>query len=92
MNDLDTLVQAIQSGAVPLAVGLVLTLLVRLGRHPLLAPQWNRVPAWFRPFVPAILGGLGAAGEALVSGHDLDIPPLAPVLQQLGLLQHVLAG
>ncbi len=69
MNDLDTLVAAIQSGAVPLAVGLALVLVVRLGRHPLLAPQWERIPAAYRPLVPVALGLLGSVGDALVSGR-----------------------
>ena len=65
---IDQLTQAIQSHAWPIVVGCVLTILVQLGRGPLSA-QWQRLPAVWRPIVPAVLGLLATAGESLASGR-----------------------
>lgn len=72
MTDADTitsLLAGLQSNTPALVTGSAILLLVLLGRLPLLRAQWERLPAAYRPLVPAVLGILGGVGEALVSGR-----------------------
>lgn len=63
--DITILLAAISAHAWPVAVGSVLVLLVYLARLPVVATQWQRLPAWSRPLLPVLLGLLSGVGEAL---------------------------
>lgn len=73
--DPNTLIQAIQSHAWPAIVGAVLVVVVYLARLPALQPQWQRLPAVYRPLVPVVLGIVSGVAEAL-STHQPWMPAL----------------
>lgn len=64
-----SLLAGLQSNTPALVVGSCILLLVLLGRLPILRAQWERLPAAYRPLVPAVLGLLAGVGEALASGR-----------------------
>lgn len=69
------LLSAIQSHAWPAVVGCALVLVVYLARLPALAPQWQRLPAAYRPLVPVLLGVASGVAESL-STHQPWLPAL----------------
>ena len=83
MTDADLLTAAIQAHAWPVVVGLVLVVLVSLGRQPVLRQQWERVPAEYRPLVPVALGLLSGVGEALTQGRPWLVSIVTGVLSGL---------
>jgi hypothetical protein len=65
MPDINALLVAIQSHQWPVVVGLAILLIVYLARLPVVAAQWARIPAAYRPLVPVALGVLSGVAEAL---------------------------
>jgi hypothetical protein len=63
--DPNLLLQALTSHAWPAVVGACLVLVVYLARLPGVQPQWQRLPAAYRPLVPVLLGVVSGVAEAL---------------------------
>lgn len=76
-----TPLEALSSHAPAVVVGAVLCLIVLSARIPSAAAQWQRLPAWARPLVPAVLALLSGVGEALIQGQ----PWQAAIVAQLAL-------
>lgn len=66
--DITALTTALATHQYLAAVGLVLLALVSVGKLPVAAPLWLRLPAWSRPLVPVVLGIVAALADALAAG------------------------
>lgn len=66
--DPSQLVTLIESHQYLAAVMAGLLLLVALGKMPVAAPLWSRLPAWVRPLVPVMLGLVASVAQAILDG------------------------
>jgi hypothetical protein len=63
------ILNALLSHTPALIVGAVLLLVVYAAKLGPVAAQWQRLPAWSRPLVPALLGVAAGVGDALTTGQ-----------------------
>ena len=84
------LLAALTSHTPALAVGAVLCLFVLSAKLPSFAAQWERLPAWTRPLVPALLAIVGGTGEALIQGQRWWMALLVQVVAALPAIGYAL--
>lgn len=85
-----TILSALFSHAPALVLGAALCLIVLAAKLPAFAAQWQRLPAWSRPLVPAALALVGGIGEALVQGQPWWLAVLVQLLAALPAIGYAL--
>ena len=68
MTDLSALTAALAAHQYLAAVMLTLLVLVSIGKLPVAAPLWLRLPVWSRPLAPVALGVIASVAEAILRG------------------------
>lgn len=84
------ILSALVSHAPALVVGAILWLLVYAARLPAVAAQWQRLPAWFRPIVPALLALGSGVAEGLLSGQPWVTCLIVQAVAALPAITHAL--